>query len=189
MTAIYLHPREISLLVSKEGQNARILLVSHGHIEKLNQRDEILVIPSFFSVTHDNHICTFSWGDSHHRFSYRARLAAEADKNSLDITSIFVVHSRVIHNPHSIKKFTYKERQKLPYAGFSVFHDEILLLTYRGNILIIIQNTTPFLTLIPIVLEHKENRDYRNTTKSLPENYVNLSMVSKVQAKFPLCLL
>lgn len=125
----------------------------------------------------------------HHRVSYRARLAAEADKNSLDFTSIFVVHSRVIHNPHSIKKFTYKERQKLPYAGFSVFHDEILLLTYRGNILIIIQNTIPFLTLVPIVLEHKENRDSRNTTKSLPENYVNLSMVSKVQAKFPLCLL
>lgn len=99
------------------------------------------------------------------------------------------VHSRVIHNPHSIKKFTYKERQKLPYAGFSVFHDEILLLTYRGNILIIIQNTIPFLTLVPIVLEHNENRDSRNTTKSLPENYVNLSMVSKVQAKFPLCLL
>ncbi|MDW7796342.1 hypothetical protein SCR05_01695 [Streptococcus canis] len=64
LTVVYLHPREISLLVNKEGQNARILLVSNGHIEKLNQRDGILVIPSFFSVTHDNHICTFSWGDS-----------------------------------------------------------------------------------------------------------------------------
>ena len=122
----------------------------------------------------------------HHRVSYRARLAAEANKNSLDITSTSIQELFTI--PIPLKKSPTKKGRNCPMQASQSFMMKSYSLPIEETSSLSYKTPSPF-SLVPIVLEHKENRDSRNTTKSLPENYVNLSMVSKVQAKFPLCLL
>ncbi|MGT2828726.1 aspartate kinase [Streptococcus hillyeri] len=142
LNARYIHPKEAGLIVTSEPGNARILPSSYDKLEELRESDEILVIPGFFGVTVDNHICTFSRGGSDITGSIiAAGVKADLYENFTDVDGIFAAHPGVVDKPHSIKELTYREMRELAYAGFSVLHDEALIPAYRGQIPLVIKNT------------------------------------------------
>lgn len=142
INAKYVHPKVAGIIVTPEPGNARLLQSSYQEIEKLTQLDETLVIPGFFGITEDDHICTFSRGGSDITGSIiAAGVKAELYENFTDVDGIFSAHPGIIANPSSIKELTYKEMRELAYAGFSVLHDEALLPAYRANIPLVIKNT------------------------------------------------
>lgn len=142
LNARYIHPKEAGLIVTSEPSNARILPSSYDKLEELRESDEILVIPGFFGVTVDNHICTFSRGGSDITGSIiAAGVKADLYENFTDVDGIFAAHPGVVDKPHSIKELTYREMRELAYAGFSVLHDEALIPAYRGQIPLVIKNT------------------------------------------------
>lgn len=142
LNARYIHPKEAGLIVTSEPGNARILPSSYDKLEELRESDEILVIPGFFGVTVDNHICTFSRGGSDITGSIiAAGVKADLYENFTDVDGIFAAHPGVVDKPHSIEELTYREMRELAYAGFSVLHDEALIPAYRGQIPLVIKNT------------------------------------------------
>lgn len=161
LNAKYIHPQDAGLIVTSEPENAQILPSSYDKIEELRENDEILVIPGFFGVTKNGHICTFSRGGSDITGSIiAAGVKADLYENFTDVDGIFAAHPGIISNPHSIPELTYKEMRELAYAGFSVLHDEALIPAYRGKIPLVIKNTNnPEHPGTRIILEHqaKEN--------------------------------
>lgn len=154
--AKYLHPKDAGLIVSNEPSNARLLPSSNDKIKQLRQDEYIFVIPGFFGVTTDNHICTFSRGGSDITGSLiAAGVKADLYENFTDVDGIFAAHPNIVKNPHSIKELTYKEMRELAYAGFSVLHDEALIPAYKAKIPIVIKNTNnPSHPGTKIILKH-----------------------------------
>ncbi|MGT2832438.1 aspartate kinase [Streptococcus halotolerans] len=164
LNAVYLHPREAGLFVSSEPQNARVLPTSYHHIEKITHSPHISIIPGFFGVTIDNHICTFSRGGSDITGSLiAAGTQADLYENFTDVDGIFAAHPGVVHKPHSISELTYKEMRELAYAGFSVLHDEALIPVYRAK--------------IPLVIKNTNNPDHPGTKVILKHEHLDLPVV------------
>lgn len=160
LNATYLHPKKAGLMVSKESGNARLLPTSYDLIKKLRQRNQIYIIPGFFGVTEDDHICTFSRGGSDITGSIiAAGVEADLYENFTDVDGIFAAHPGIVHEPHSISELTYKEMRELAYAGFTVLHDEALIPAYRAKIPLVIKNTNnPSHPGTKISLEHSRSK-------------------------------
>lgn len=142
LKARYINPRELGMIVSDEPGNARILEKSYEKIYQWHASAEILVIPGFFGYTENGDICTFSRGGSDISGSIvAAGVKADIYENFTDVDGIFVAHPGIIHEPELIKELTYREMRELAYAGFSVFHDEALMPSYKANIPVVIKNT------------------------------------------------
>lgn len=142
LAARYLHPRDFGLLVTAEPGNARIRHSSYSKMAKWKNSQEILVIPGFFGVTDTGQICTFSRGGSDISGSIvAAGVAADLYENFTDVDGIYVAHPGIVHEPEMIEELTYREMRELAYAGFSVFHDEALMPSYRAKIPVVIKNT------------------------------------------------
>lgn len=142
LKARYINPKELGMLVTDEPQNARILSKSYTAIYQWRNSEEILVIPGFFGYTEEGEVCTFSRGGSDVSGAIvAAGVKAELYENFTDVDGIFVAHPGFIHNPESMTEVTYREMRELAYAGFSVFHEEALMPSYRAKIPVVIKNT------------------------------------------------
>lgn len=142
LQARYIHPRELGIIVTAEPGNARILYRSYAKIYEARNSNEILVIPGFFGITEENKICTFSRGGSDITGSIvAAGLQADLYENFTDVDGIFSAHPGIVHSPEPIKELTYREMRELSYAGFSVFHDEALMPSFKANVPVVVKNT------------------------------------------------
>lgn len=142
LIASYISPLEAGMIVTDEPGNAQILKESYKEIEKLRNKEGILVIPGFFGFSKDGNIVTFSRGGSDITGSIiAAGVNAEIYENFTDVDSVYCVNPSIIDNPKEIKELTYREMRELSYAGFSVFHDEALQPIYSLGIPVNIKNT------------------------------------------------
>ncbi|WP_207941438.1 aspartate kinase [Enterococcus sp. DIV2402] len=142
LAARYVNPKELGMIVSDEPQNARILTKSYTAIYQWRNSEEILVVPGFFGYTENGDVCTFSRGGSDISGAIvAAGLKVDLYENFTDVDGIFAAHPGYIHQPESITQLTYREMRELAYAGFSVFHEEALMPSYRAKIPVVIKNT------------------------------------------------
>lgn len=142
LKARYVNPRDLGMVVSDEPQNARILMKSYKNIYQWRNSEEILVIPGFFGYTEQGEVCTFSRGGSDISGAIvAAGLKVDLYENFTDVDGIFVANPGYIHHPESMPEVTYREMRELAYAGFSVFHEEALMPSYRAKIPVVIKNT------------------------------------------------
>lgn len=142
VTARYVNPRDLGMLVSDEPGNARVLYKAYNQIKKWAQPDGVLVIPGFFGYTEEGNICTFSRGGSDISGSIvAAGVKADLYENFTDVDGIFAAHPGYVHKPEIMKELTYREMRELAYAGFTVFHDEALMPSFRAKIPVVIKNT------------------------------------------------
>lgn len=142
LNARYINPKELGIIVSDEPHNARILEESYDKIYQWRETDEILVIPGFFGYTKNGELCTFSRGGSDITGSIvAAGVKADIYENFTDVDGIFAATPKYIHEPALIKQLTYREMRELSYAGFTVFHDEALMPSFKAKIPVVIKNT------------------------------------------------
>lgn len=142
LAARYISPKELGVFVTDEPQNARILYSSYPKIYAWRNDPEILVVPGFFGFTEAGEVCTFSRGGSDITGAIvSAGVQADLYENFTDVDGIFAAHPGYIHEPESITEITYREMRELAYAGFSVFHDEALMPSFRAKIPVVIKNT------------------------------------------------
>jgi aspartate kinase len=142
LAARYVNPKELGMIVSDEPQNARILTKCYTAIYQWRNSEEILVVPGFFGYTENGDVCTFSRGGSDISGAIvAAGLKVDLYENFTDVDGIFAAHPGYIHQPESITQLTYREMRELAYAGFSVFHEEALMPSYRAKIPVVIKNT------------------------------------------------
>ena len=132
MNARYVNPKDFGIIVSSEPGNARILFKAYQKMKQWADTKEILIIPGFFGYTEGGQVCTFSRGGSDITGSIvAAGVKADLYENFTDVDGIYAAHPGYIHKPEIIKELTYREMRELAYAGFTVFHDEALMPSYR----------------------------------------------------------
>lgn len=142
LSARYISPQELGILVTDEPQNARILNQAYPKIRKWRKNPEILVIPGFFGITEEGKICTFSRGGSDITGAIvAAGVNADLYENFTDVDGIYSAHPGIIHEPELVEELSYREMRELAYAGFSVFHDEALIPSFKAKIPVVIKNT------------------------------------------------
>lgn len=142
IAARYVNPQALGILVTDEPGNARILLKAYEKINQWATSEEVLVIPGFFGYTEAGKVCTFSRGGSDITGSIVASgVKADLYENFTDVDGIYSAHPGFVYHPELIKELTYREMRELAYAGFTVFHDEALMPSYRAKIPVVIKNT------------------------------------------------
>ena len=138
----YVSPKEACLIVTDLPQQAQILDSSYTDIHKLRNYKEKLIIPGFFGVSQQNYIVTFPRGGSDITGAIIARsVRASLYENFTDVSGIYKANPNIINHPELIEEITYREMRELSYAGFSVFHDEVLQPLYKDRIPVVIKNT------------------------------------------------
>ncbi len=103
---------------------------------------EYAVIPGFYGAMPNDTIRTFSRGGSDITGSIVAR-AVEADlyENWTDVNGFLMADPRVVENPETISKITYKELRELSYMGATVLHEDAIFPVRTAGIPINIRNT------------------------------------------------
>ncbi len=103
---------------------------------------EYAVIPGFYGAMPNDTIRTFSRGGSDITGSIVAR-AVEADlyENWTDVNGFLMADPRVVQNPETISKITYKELRELSYMGATVLHEDAIFPVRTAGIPINIRNT------------------------------------------------
>ncbi len=103
---------------------------------------EYAVIPGFYGAMPNDTIRTFSRGGSDITGSIVAR-AVEADlyENWTDVNGFLMADPRVVENPETISKITYKELRELSYMGATVLHEDAIFPVRVAGIPINIRNT------------------------------------------------
>ena len=103
---------------------------------------ENAVIPGFYGIMPNDTIKTFSRGGSDITGSIVAR-AVEADlyENWTDVNGFLMADPRVVKNPCTISKITYRELRELSYMGATVLHEDAIFPVRTAGIPINIRNT------------------------------------------------
>lgn len=103
---------------------------------------ENAVIPGFYGIMPNDTIKTFSRGGSDITGSIVAR-AVEADlyENWTDVNGFLMADPRVVKDPRTISKITYKELRELSYMGATVLHEDAIFPVRKAGIPINIRNT------------------------------------------------
>lgn len=100
------------------------------------------VIPGFYGSMPNGNIKTFSRGGSDVTGSIIARgVNADLYENWTDVSGFLMADPRIVENPKSIKKITYRELRELSYMGATVLHEEAIFPVRREGIPINIKNT------------------------------------------------
>lgn len=142
ISARYVSPADLGMIVSEEPQNAQILPEAYPNLHRWHDAEEILVIPGFFGITKTGEVCTFSRGGSDITGAIvAAGVKADLYENFTDVDGIFVANPGYVHNPVLIKELTYREMRELAYSGFGVFHEEALMPSFKAHIPVVIKNT------------------------------------------------
>ena len=103
---------------------------------------ENAVIPGFYGVMPNDTVKTFSRGGSDITGSIVAR-AVEADlyENWTDVNGFLMADPRVVKDPLTISKITYRELRELSYMGATVLHEDAIFPLRTSGIPINIRNT------------------------------------------------
>lgn len=142
ISARYVSPADLGMIVSEEPQNAQILPEAYSNLHRWHDAEDILVIPGFFGITKTGEVCTFSRGGSDITGAIvAAGVKADLYENFTDVDGIFVANPGYVHNPVLIKELTYREMRELAYSGFGVFHEEALMPSFKAHIPVVIKNT------------------------------------------------
>ena len=140
--AHYACPRESGLLVNERPARVQALPEGYSQLEKLKEKDGIIVFPGFFGYTKSGTLRTFNRGGSDITGSLvAAAVRAELYENFTDVDSVFAANPNVVEQPIAIDQMTYREMRELSYAGFSVFHDEALMPAFLRSVPVCIKNT------------------------------------------------
>lgn len=100
------------------------------------------VIPGFYGIMPNDTVKTFSRGGSDITGSIVAR-AVEADlyENWTDVNGFLMADPRVVKDPCTISKITYRELRELSYMGATVLHEDAIFPVRTAGIPINIRNT------------------------------------------------
>lgn len=155
--ASYVNPKEAGLMLSDQPGSAQILDESFPILNKLKDREGVMIIPGFFGYTKEGKLVTFSRGGSDITGSIvAAGVKASLYENFTDVDSVYCVDPRIVKNPKEIMSLTYKEMRELSYAGFSVFHAEALIPAFKEKIPVCIKNTNNPSARGTMILNEKE---------------------------------
>lgn len=109
--------------------------------EKVLKYDKA-VIPGFYGLGVDGNIKTFSRGGSDVTGSIiSAGVNADLYENWTDVSGFLMADPRIVDNPNTIEKITYKELRELSYMGATVLHEEAIFPVRDAGIPINIKNT------------------------------------------------
>ncbi|WP_088007280.1 aspartate kinase [Indiicoccus explosivorum] len=142
LAAEYCSPKDAGLLLDEPPAYPRLLPEAHSRLAALKDREKISVFPGFFGFSASGTLRTFNRGGSDITGSIlAAAVQAELYENFTDVDSVFAANPRVVDQPASISRMTYREMRELSYAGFAVLHDEALMPVYRAAVPLCIKNT------------------------------------------------
>lgn len=100
------------------------------------------VIPGFYGSMINGEIKTFSRGGSDITGSIIASYVnSNLYENWTDVSGFLMADPRIVDNPQSIKKVTYRELRELSYMGATVLHEEAIFPVRKAGIPINIKNT------------------------------------------------
>ncbi|MFK7898603.1 MAG: aspartate kinase [Myxococcota bacterium] len=100
------------------------------------------VIPGFYGAMPDGAIKTFSRGGSDVTGAIIARgVGAEAYENWTDVSGLLMTDPRIVDQPATIERLTYRELRELAYMGATVLHDEAIFPVREAGIPVQIRNT------------------------------------------------
>lgn len=103
---------------------------------------ERAVIPGFYGAAPDGKVKTFSRGGSDITGSIIARgVKADLYENWTDVSGFMMADPRIVDQPKTIAKITYRELRELSYMGATVLHDESIFPVREAGIPINIKNT------------------------------------------------
>lgn len=124
-------------------ENGQVNLeTTHNKIVKHVCTVEMAVIPGFYGSSFCKTIKTFSRGGSDITGSIISEgVDACLYENWTDVSGLLIADPRIVHNPKSIDKITYKELRELSYMGATVLHEEAIFPLLDKNIPINIKNT------------------------------------------------
>lgn len=111
-------------------------------LSSLLKEHETAVIPGFYGSMPNDTVKTFSRGGSDITGSIVAR-AVEADlyENWTDVNGFLMADPRVVKEPKTISKITYRELRELSYMGATVLHEDAIFPVRAAGIPINIRNT------------------------------------------------
>lgn len=111
-------------------------------IRKIVSKYDRAVIPGFYGSDSDGNIKTFSRGGSDITGSIiSSALGADLYENWTDVSGFLMADPRIVENPKTIEKVTYKELRELSYMGATVLHEEAIFPVRDAGIPINIKNT------------------------------------------------
>ena len=100
------------------------------------------VIPGFYGAMPSGEIKTFSRGGSDITGAIVSRAAkATLYENWTDVSGFMMADPRIIDNPRSIDKLTYRELRELSYMGATVLHEDAIFPVRKAGIPTNIRNT------------------------------------------------
>ena len=98
-------------------------------------RHERGVIPGFYGVMPGGRIKTFSRGGSDITGAIVARaVGADLYENWTDVSGFLMTDPRIVPNPRTISKISYRELRELSYMGASVLHEDSIFPVQKGGI-------------------------------------------------------
>ena len=103
---------------------------------------ERVVIPGFYGADASGVIRTFTRGGSDVTGSLVARAVhAELYENWTDVSGMLFADPRVVENPRTVERITYRELRELSYMGAAVLHEDAVFPVRKAGIPINIRNT------------------------------------------------
>ncbi|MBQ7565679.1 MAG: aspartate kinase [Oscillospiraceae bacterium] len=101
-----------------------------------------VIIPGFYGTDQSGVIRTFTRGGSDVTGSLVARaVSADLYENWTDVPGMLFADPRVVDNPRTVERITYRELRELSYLGASVLHEDAVFPVRKAGIPINIRDT------------------------------------------------
>ncbi|MBI2558403.1 aspartate kinase [Candidatus Woesearchaeota archaeon] len=145
-TGVYL-PEEIGMITDGNFGKSKLLESSYQKITDklkpvLERTDEIIIVPGFYGVDSRGRYTTFSRGGSDLTGAILANTVdAKLYENWTDTDGIRRADPRIIDNPDTIEKMTYREAREFAYSGAEVLHPDTLIPLIAKDIPLNVRNT------------------------------------------------
>ncbi len=112
------------------------------------------VVPGFYGALPSGEIKTFSRGGSDITGAIVARAVyADVYENWTDVSGFLMADPRIVSNPKTIERVTYRELRELAYMGATVLHEASIFPVRQASIPIHVKNTnepeSPGTTIVP----------------------------------------
>ncbi len=106
------------------------------------EKHERAVIPGFYGSLPNGDVKTFSRGGSDISGAVVARAAgADLYENWTDVSGFLMADPRIVDNPRTIDRLTYRELRELSYMGATVLHEDSIFPVRKAGIPTNIRNT------------------------------------------------
>ena len=101
-----------------------------------------VVVPGFYGAKPDGSIQTFSRGGSDITGALLARgVRADVYENWTDVSGVLMADPRIVSQPRTIPKLSYRELRELAYMGANVLHEEAVFPVIDLDIPVNVRNT------------------------------------------------